>query len=434
MRHYIPRSEILAMVLAGGRVHELAALTVHRPKSAMPFGGMYRVIDCALSNLMNTGIERIGILSQYRPSSLMDHVGSGRSWDLVGSTRGIRFLPPHTGESDSDWYKGTADALYQNLAYIHHYRPEKVLVLSGDHIYRMNYDPILELHERKKADLTIAVTPVHPDHATQFGLVQLDDAQRVVDYQEKPAQPISSLASMTVYLFETDVLIRELKKNARDGRTFHIYDEILPGLVRQGNVFAYVHQGYWAYSRSIQEYYRANMDCVGLSAPIDLTTWRLRTNHDARRIGDPPPILTGKNTHIENAVIAPGCRIMGTVKQSVLSPLVMVDAGAVVEDSIVFEGVHIHSGCHIRHAIIDKSVTIGSGCTIGEPIGPMVSGNDMFPRLLNTGLTVIGKDAQIPEKMSIGQNVLIYPGCDLSDASDRQVPDGSCLGLESGED
>ncbi len=221
--------DTLGLVLAGGRVDELAALTMHRPKSAMPFGGMYRVIDCALTNLAGSGINRVGILSQYRPLSLMDHVRDGKYWDLSGYRRGISFLTPHTGETDADWYKGTADALYQNCAFIEHNHRDLTLIVSGDHIYRMDYNGLFDTHIRNQADLTIAVTPVPQKTAQRFGQVRVDGNGHVEEYREKPEHPISNLASMTIYLFNTDILLSEIRNNARYGTTFQIYDEILPG-------------------------------------------------------------------------------------------------------------------------------------------------------------------------------------------------------------
>lgn len=401
----------LGLILAGGRVGELTALTMYRPKSAMPFGGMYRVIDCALTNLADSGIGRIGVLSQYRPLSLMDHVRDGKYWDLSGYKKGVSFLPPHTGETDADWYKGTADALFQNSGFIEHQHCPLTLIVSGDHVYRMNYNALFDLHVSTNADLTIGVTRVPAESAHRFGLVRVNNDGLVEEYREKPSECISNLASMTVYLFDTKVLIKELKKNAKTGKTFQIYDEIIPELVKKKRVCAYIHEGYWSYSRSIESYHQSNLDCLDPSSKVDLARWKLYTNFDSGRIGDHPPIRTGAHAVIDNAIISPGCVINGTVRHSVLSPLVMVGEGSEIVDSVIMEGVTIGKGSSVQRSVIDKYVTIGNDARVGrryEP-GECPPASRTNPDLLNCGLTVIGKQALISDKMVIGTNVMIYP-------------------------
>jgi glucose-1-phosphate adenylyltransferase len=420
-------SRILGMILAGGRVGELSVLTLRRPKSAMPFGGMYRVIDCALTNLTESGIENIGILSQYRPLSLMDHVGWGEPWDLTGIRRGVRFLPPHTGVKDSDWYKGTADALFQNVNYIRDHNPDRVLIVSGDHIYRMNYDPIINLHKRHGAEVTIAVTPVEVSQASRFGLVRTDSEGRVIEYAEKPQKPISNLASMTVYLFETEVLIRELEQNAQTGKTYHLYDEVLPEVAARGELFAYVFNNYWSYSRTLNGYFNTCMDCTGSKPLINLTRWRLRTRIEGNRVGDPPPVLTGTGAQILDSVVSPGCEIFGRVQKSVLSPRVIIEEGAEVSDCVIFDGVRVRSGAKLHKVILDKCVMIGADCRIGEPAAESARPNTSMGSLLSEGLTVIGKNSRIPDSMRIGKNVLIYPDSMPDDFSSNILEDGSTV-------
>ncbi|HPQ39189.1 MAG TPA: glucose-1-phosphate adenylyltransferase family protein [bacterium] len=424
----LPR-DTLAMILAGGRVNELAALTIHRPKSAMPFGGIYRVIDCALSNLASSGINRIGILSQYRPLSLMDHVRDGRYWDFQGFQRGVTFLPPHTGESDSDWYKGTADALYQNISFIEHFKKPLTLVLSGDHIYRMDYHRLFEIHNNTGAEMTMAVTRVPQSVACRYGLAEIDDRGMVTRYLEKPVEPISSMASMTVYLFNTDVLIRELRANARTGKTFQIYDEILPKMVARGTVAAHCHDDYWSYSRSLEDYFNTNMDCLGDPPVADLSRWRLFTNHDAGRIGDPPPLLAGIHSRIVDSMISPGCIVHGSVSHSILSPRVIVEEGAEISDSVIFDGTVIRAGAVIQRSIIDKNAVIGRGTHVGcgkkEP--GCLEANRVLPNLLQCGLTVIGKRAVVPADMMVGTNVLIYPDVAAGDFRTGTVPHGATI-------
>lgn len=414
--------DTLGLILAGGRVDELAVLTVHRPKSAMPFGGMYRVIDCALTNLAGSGINRVGILSQYRPLSLMDHVRDGKYWDLNGYRRGVSFLPPHTGETDSDWYKGTADALYQNCAFIEHNRRELTLIVSGDHIYRMDYRGMFEDHIRNEADLTIAVTPVPIETAHRFGLACVSADGRVEEYAEKPEKPISNLASMTVYLFNTSVLLRELKTNARTGKTYHIYDGILQELVKKGRVSAHIHNEYWAYSRTLEGYYQANMDCIGLQPPADLNAWQLHTNHDIDRIGDHPPLRTTAGAEIRNSLVSPGCLIKGKVINSILSPTVVVEEGATVINSVLMEGTTIGRDSMIQRAVLDKYVSVGNQVNLGCERLSVPS--PVIPGLLDCGLTVVGKRVRIADNMMIGTNVLIYPDAQPRNQLGLRIPNG----------
>lgn len=424
--------KVLGMVLAGGRVGELTALTLIRPKSAVRFGGMYRVIDCALTNMTDSGIQNIGILSQYRPLSLMDHVGTGAPWDLVGFHRGVRFLPPHTGVTDADWYKGTADALFQNIDYIRSHHPDRVLIASGDHIYRMNYEALFELHQSRGAELTMAVTPVSMSIANRFGIVKMASDNRVVDYVEKPDRPLTNLASMTVYLFETDVLIHELERNAEIGRTFQVYDEILPEMVRRGNVFCDVFNGYWSYSRTIQEYFRANMDCIGTNAPVNLVKWALNTKLEGDRVGDLPPVLTLPGSKVSNSLVSPGAEISGEVADSVLSPMVRIEEGAIVRGSILFDGVCVQRGAILENVIVDKNCQIGPRTRIGELPGAVrdKKPNITTPECLNCGITVIGKNSVIPADVSIGCNVLIFPETRQGMNSSALVQDGSTIGSE----
>ncbi|MBN1879384.1 glucose-1-phosphate adenylyltransferase [bacterium] len=422
--------DTLALVLAGGRVDELAALTVHRPKAAMPFGGLYRVIDCVLTNLAASGINRVGILSQYRPLSLMDHVRNGKYWDLSGYRRGLSFLPPHTGETDADWYKGTADALYQNCAFIEHNRRNLTLIVSGDHIYRMDYRGLFDLHMQSQSDLTIAVTPVPETETQRFGQVKVGLDGLVQEYLEKPVKPISNLASMTVYLFNTDVLLSELRQNAKTGKTFQIYDEILPDLVKRGRVSAFIHNGYWAYSRSLEAYFRANMDCLGSKPVVDLEQWELHTNHDIGRIGDHPPLQSGTKSDIKNSIVSPGCIIKGKVINSILSPMVFVDEGSEIVDSVVMEGVRVGTGSIIHRAMLDKYVSIGNNVRLGRKFTHSESDSQTIPGLLECGISVVGKRAKIDDGMVIGCNVLIYPDSQPKHQLGLRVQDGTTVHLE----
>lgn len=421
--------DTLGMILAGGRVNELAALTLHRPKSAIPFGGAYRVIDCALTNLARTGVNRIGVLSQYRPLSLMEHVRDGRYWDLKGIQRSVTFLPPHTGDADSDWYKGTADALYQNISFIEHHKKPLTLIVSGDHIYRMDYTRLFQHHHKTGAEMTMCVTPVPKTSAKRFGIARMDADGMVAEYHEKPTHPVSDLASMTVYLFDTRVLIDELRKNAEHGKTFQVYDEILPKMVNRGTVAGCIHEGYWAYSRSLLDYYQANMDCLGDNACADLTQWKLHTNLDAGRIGDPPPVLTTSRGAIRNSIISPGAEVHGVVENSVISTGVVIEAGAHVSDSIIFDWATIKQNARVKRSIIDKESCIGQDSRVGVVLNASSTAipNRQIPGLLDCGLTVIGKRSIVPDNAVIGTNVIIYPEVTAADYVDTNLPDGTTI-------
>lgn len=419
----------IGMVLAGGRVGELSVLTIHRPKAAVVFGGHYRIVDFALTNLTACGIEKVGILSQYRPSSLMDHVGTGAAWDLVGRHRGIKFLSPYQGAEDWDWYKGTADALYQNIDYIEGSGPDDVLIVSGDHVYRMDYGPLLALHAESGAEFTAAFTEVPSDQTGRFGMAGLAADGRINRYEEKPPHPFSNLASMTVYVFRRDVLVRELRENARAGKTFQIYDEILPRVVARGRAFGHVYKGYWAYGRTLDEFFAAHQDLVADPPVVDLDSWKIRSNYHANRVGDPPPTRYGRSASVSSSLVSPGCTIEGTVVRSVLSPDVQVHAAAIVRDSVLMHGTIVGPGARLERVIADKNVRVGSEALVGGGADPRplaISGTT-----LACGAVVIGKGTRLPPGISIGPNVIVHP--DLAESSfPAEIPSGTLFPGASG--
>ncbi|MCU0692142.1 MAG: sugar phosphate nucleotidyltransferase, partial [Polyangiaceae bacterium] len=333
----------LAIVFAGGRAEEMSVLTFWRPKSAVLFGGSYRMIDFALTNLANTDvIDNVGILSQYRPSSLIDHVGIGLPWDFVGTERGVRFLPPYIGPDHSQWYRGTADALYQNLDFLELHRPDDVLIVSGDHAYNMDYSALLRFHMERDADVTLGFTPVQTN-PSRFGIGELNAEGRIMSYIEKPKHPRTNLASMTVYVFRRDVLVEELQRHAHasdeERKTYQIYDEILPRLMEHRRAFGWVHYGPWEYARTLDGYYAAHQDLLGPSPVIDLLAWNVRTNTMMRRSAPPPPTRHFPGAEVIDSLVTGGCQIQGRVERSVLSPEVRIGRGAVVRDSILWEKV-----------------------------------------------------------------------------------------------
>lgn len=395
---------IIAFILAGGRVDEMSVLTMSRCKSSVPFAGMYRIIDFPLTNLSLSGIDHVGILSQYRPSSLMDHVGIGHHWDYDTSKRDLKFLPPYQGSADSDWYKGTADAVYQNLHFIKRYNPKDVLIISGDHIYRMNYNAVLSFHRSKQSDLTIVFKPMKISGKCRFGIGEVDNDGRVVSYEEKPEKPQSNLASLTIYIFKTDILLQELAENEKSGKTYHIYNEIIPRMVKNNRVFGYIFRDYWEYSRTIDSYYQAHMDLLTLRPALNLKG--LMTNLEDHDIGDAPEAIIGKNAIVKNSILSPGCYIEGTVLNSVLSPWVRVEDSAEIKNSIIMHKSVIKKGAILNKVIMDKYSEVSPYSKIGadESMESIVITSEIHGH----EVTLIGKKVFIPENSVIGKNCIIW--------------------------
>ncbi len=389
------------MILAGGRVDELGILTYLRPKSTVPFGSLYRFIDFPLSNLMCSGIQRVGILSQYRSSSLVEHIGTGAAWDMVGRHRGITILPPFKAMHASDWYKGTADAVYQNLDFISSYLPEHVLILSGDHVYNMDYTELIQFHLDMDADVTAAFVNVPLAGCTRFGLGKIahDDERggRLIDYAEKPEKPISTWASMTIYLFNYRVLVEVLEENAAED-SHEFGRDILPALVSSYKIYGYKFKGYWAYCRTIEEYWKANMELIGSHPRIDLSKWCLRTNLDHEAIRDRGPAILGAGSSVQGAAsdsrFYHGVRIEGRVERSILFPGVHVGEGAVVRDSILFFDTQVGPGAHLDRVITDIGVSVGKDARLGRAGGEIVT---------------VGMHAQIPQNITIEEGSSIHP-------------------------
>ncbi len=417
--------KIVGMVLAGGRVDELLVLTAKRPKSALPMWGVYRIIDFVLSNLMHAGIEVVGVLSQYRPHSLNAHLVNGEPWDYVGRSRALRVLSPFKGAKDSDWYKGTADALYQNLGFIDRYAPEVVLVASADHVYAMDYRPMLKQHVATRADLTIALKRVPREQAHLYGTAVLDESGRVTVYQEKAAHPEGDLASLTVYIFNTRCLVERLKQNALEGKTFQIYSEIIPRMVEErARVFGWIFDGYWQYARTLDTYYATNMDILDEHTP-DLPAWRVRTNLAPTPLGDPTPALFRPTARVSSSLVCCDTVVEGTVQHSILSPGVVVERGAVVRDSVIMHRCRIAEGAVVDRAILDKDVRVGKGTLVGS--GEAVP-NRSHPQTLSGGVTVIGKGTQIPAGLRIGRSCIVYPDMREADFSRPEIPSGAVVG------
>jgi glucose-1-phosphate adenylyltransferase len=389
---------VLAMILAGGRVDELDVLTFFRPKSVVPFGAVYSIIDFPLSNLMHSGIEKVGILSQYRPFYLMNHIANGAPWDMVGRDRFATILPPFKGGEASDWYKGTADAVYQNIDFIKLYNPDLVLILSGDHIYRMDYQEIIRFHQEKKADVTIAFTETPQEGADRFGQASIEDegpeGGRILQYLEKPKKNRLDWASLTIYAFQPDILYTVLEENAK--KSSHEFGkDILPALLNGGRVYGYKHRGYWGYTRTLEEYWKTNMDLLGDKPLIDLKAWKIGTNLADKGVRDRQPAIVGPRASIKDSLFYSGCKIEGKVTRSILFPGVTVAEGAEVSESILFFDVSVGPGAKVTKTISDTGVTVGPGATIGGD--------------RSKGLSVIGMNTRIPDGITIESGVTVYP-------------------------
>lgn len=407
--------KIVAMVLAGGAFSSLGLLAERRAKAAIPFGGIYRIIDFVLSNLMNSDIEHVGILAQYRPSSLIDHVGVGASWDLFGRTRAVKILPPYQGEEASDWYKGTADAVYQNINFIWDHQPDEVLVLAGENIYSMHYRNLLQFHREKHADCTLVCNKLPAPNPRRFGIMSLADDDQVTSYYEKPKTITGDYYSAGIYVFNTEFLLKKLADDAtrKDGK-HSLADDIIPDMLQcQDRFYGYPFEGYWAYCGTVEEYWQANMDLLQDAPELDLWHWNVRTNLDDRNVGGHQPALVFPTASVEQSIMSSGCKISGTVKHSVLSPGVVVEEGAVVRNSIIFHESIIKKGAVLDRIISDKDVVIGEASQIG--FGDKSIANEKFPKDFYSGITVVGKDAKIGANVQIGKNALIYPGVSIQD-------------------
>jgi len=398
--------DVLALILAGGRVDELLCLTENRAKSAVPIFGIYRIIDFILSNLMHSTIDNVGLLSQYRPQELVSHIGTGEHWDFIGRKRGIRILSPYHRLGKYDWYKGTADAVFQNIPYIEEFNAQHILIASADHIYRMNYEPLYKYHLQKNADVTICFKKLKTK-STRFGYGVIDNNGKLIDYQEKPKTPPSEWVSMTVYLFKKDFLLEILESNSHES-SHEFGKDIIPKIVNTNRVFGFAFRDYWSYARTIDSYHKTNMDL--LNGKIDLSKWQIRTNLLERSVcRDRLPAYI--NGEISNAIISEECVIEGKVKNSILSPGVTVASGAEVIDSIIFHDTSIEKNAKLQKVICDKDSEIGAGSVIGT-FGTEVPSRE-FPDLLNTGITVLGKNACIPQNTIIGSNTVIFPSMQI---------------------
>jgi glucose-1-phosphate adenylyltransferase len=412
-----------AFILAGGLGSRLCLLSERRAKPAVPFAGKYRIIDFTLSNCVNSGIFDIGVLTQYRPTSLHQHIGIGRPWDLDRTRGGVQLLQPSLGTVTSEWYQGTADAIYRNIIHLRRRRTDHVLVLSGDHVYKMNYDVMYAFHVANRASMTVAVHEVAPEEVRGFGILETDERGRVVAFQEKPRQSNSRLASMGVYLFDREALVRWLVEDAEIPDSSHDFGkDLLPRLVARGEgVFAYRYGGYWQDVGTLDSYFQANMDLLADDPPMELNDpgWVMHTQS-----ADRPPVRFEAGCRVERSYVANGCRVAGEVVRSVLFPGVVVAPGAVVHDSIVMHDSQVGAGARLDRAILDREAEVGAGARVGH--GAELTPNQACPEHLFSGLTVVGKGASLPDGITIGRNARIGPDVTAKDIT-ADVPAGGVV-------
>ncbi len=381
------------MLLAGGQGSRLAPLTNYIAKPAVPFGAKYRIIDFSLSNCVNSGIDTVGVLTQFQPLELNDYLGNGAPWDMNLRYGGLHVLPPYQAVSGADWFKGTANAIYQNIRFIKRYDPEYVVILSGDHIYKMNYRLMLEEHIANDAACTIAVMDVPIEEASRFGIMATDETGRITEFQEKPAVPKSTQASMGVYIFSTDALLEYLEADEKDPESENDFGKnVIPAMLNAGErMFAYIYKGYWRDVGTLTSYWEANMDAIGISgADVDFKLndplWRIYYRHT-----DVMPQYIGSTSEIHDSIIADSCNLNGSISYSVISPGANVEEGAVITGSVILPNVTIKKGARVEYSIIDSDTIIGSGAVVGGDRS-------------SNPLTVIGRN------VVIGENETVAPG------------------------
>lgn len=415
------KKEMIAMLLAGGQGSRLGVLTEKVAKPAVSFGGKYRIIDFPLSNCINSGIDTVGVLTQYQPLRLNTHIGIGIPWDLDKNVGGVSVLPPYESNQNSEWYTGTANAIYQNLEYMEQFHPDYVLILSGDHIYKMDYEVMLDYHKANKADITIAVMPVPMEEASRFGVVITDESGKINEFEEKPEVPRSNLASMGIYIFSWEVL-REALVALKNQSNCDFGKHILPYcLERGGRLFAYEYNGYWKDVGTLGSYWEANMELIDIVPEFNLYEefWKIYTKADII-----PPQYIADTATVERSLIGEGTEVYGEVYNSVIGTDVTIKKGAVVRDSIIMKHTVIGEDCVIDKAIIAEDVLVGDRVKMG--VGEEVA-NCFKPSVYSFGLVTVGEKAVIPSDVTIGKNTAIAGKTQAEDYPDGYLPSGGVI-------
>lgn len=414
---------VLAMILAGGANPALSVLTSERPEPGIPFGGKYRLIDFSLSNCVNSGIFNVGVLTQYKPRSLNEHIRVGKAWDLDRAVGGVTLLQPYIsapGETGA-WQRGTADALRFNLDFIAEQRVDAVLILAGDHIYKMDYRPLLEFHDQRNADCTIAARAVSPHDSHRFGMVGADGTGRVLRFEEKPRRTLSRLASMGIYVFKRQALVDWLTGPGVTAADFG--RDVLPAMLAAGrSLYAYSFDGYWVDAGTVQAYWEANMALLAETPALDLydPTWVIHTRSEQL-----PPAFVSTEAQVDSSLLCDGCQVFGRVVRSIVGPGAVIEADAEVSDSIIMNGAVIGQGAVVDRSILDKRVRVDAGAHVGW--GENNTPNRAMPNNLNTGITLVGKRAHIPANLRIGRNVVIRPNVTATAFTGDEVKSGETI-------
>ncbi len=420
------KKEMIAMLLAGGQGSRLGVLTAKVAKPAVAFGGKYKIIDFPLSNCINSGVDTVGVLTQYQPLRLNAHIGIGIPWDLDRNIGGVTVLPPYEKSKNTEWYTGTANAIFQNLDYMESYNPDYVLILSGDHIYKMDYEIMLDYHKANNADVTIAAMPVPMEEASRFGVVVTDDNHKITEFQEKPEHPKSNLASMGIYIFSWPVL-KEALIHLKDQPKCDFGMHVIPYIHEKGNpIYAYEYNGYWKDVGTLKSYWEANMELIDIVPEFNLYEefWKIYTKNDAL-----PPQYVSADSSVERSIIGEGCDIQGDLHNSVISANVEIGKDVEIHDSIIMQGCKIKDGTKIYNTIIAENVEVGERCTIGIV---EYADSQLSQKVYNCELTVIGEGSEIPNDVTIGKNVAISGKTGPEDYPDGSLPSGGYI-VKAGE-
>ena len=420
------KKEMIAMLLAGGQGSRLGVLTSKMAKPAVSFGGKYRIIDFPLSNCINSGIDTVGVLTQYQPLKLNTHIGIGIPWDLDRNIGGVTVLPPYEKSVNSEWYTGTANAIYQNLEYMETYNPDYVLILSGDHIYKMDYEVMLDFHKESGAEVTIASMPVPIEEASRFGIVIADEKKKIIDFEEKPEKPRSNLASMGIYIFNWKTLKEALIAKA-DQPALDFGKHVIPYCFEKGApMYTYEFNGYWKDVGTLSSYWEANMELIDIVPEFNLYEeyWKIYTKSDIL-----PPQYIASNSVVERCIIGEGSEIYGQVYNSVIGCGVVIGEGTVVRNSIIMNQTQVGSNCIVEKAIIDEYVQIGDNVELGTM---EEKENDTKPGIYNHGLVTIGEKSIIPSGVKIGKNSVVFGETDSNDYPDGMLDSGKTL-IKAGE-
>ena len=420
------KKEMIAMLLAGGQGSRLGVLTSKVAKPAVAFGGKYRIIDFPLSNCINSGVDTVGVLTQYQPLRLNTHIGIGIPWDLDRNIGGVTVLPPYEKSTNSEWYTGTANAIYQNLEYMESYNPEYVLILSGDHIYKMDYEVMLDFHKANNAEVTIAVMPVPMEEASRFGIMIADENHRITEFEEKPEHPRSNLASMGIYIFNWKTLKEALIAMA-DQPALDFGKHVIPYCHEKGApLYAYEFTGYWKDVGTLSSYWEANMELIDIVPEFNLYEeyWKIYTKSEIQ-----PPDYIATDSVVERSIIGEGSEVYGEVYNSVIGCGVTIGKGTVIRDSIIMNQTQIGEGCEINKAIIAENVVVGNQVKLG--VGEEAE-NDTAPHIYNHGLVTIGEKSVIPDGISVGKNSVISGVTAAADYEDSQLASGKTL-IKAGE-